>query len=385
MEKVALCIGIGNYQFATKLSNPLNDACDIANKLEKLGYSVTRSENLDRKGLLKAIIKFQQKSEIAETSVIYYAGHGIQNNGSNYLVPIDANPNSEFELEIYCIPIDRLVSQVDVDYLKTKILIFDSCRSNPFSRVWSRGAEFLGFAPILAPSGTLIAFSTSPGKTASDGQNKNGLYTEALLTEISKTDLSIIQVFQNVRQKVLYKSQNQQLPWESTSLLGDFYFNPKTFNPSDKRILAIRKLTARIDGALYKFDKENIDIDDESSEGGVIYRYSANSKLIKIEKQLFFESGRQFEDVYIENDLPIYYREARHEYNVPFYISEEGAEEEGIEPFDENKTKIEINEYFIHDNILIGINKIEDVENQSIDAQTKNAVMSDVNKLINQC
>lgn len=387
MNKTALCIGISDYDFASKLKNPLNDTDDIGGKLSKLGFEITLVKNPDRIGLLREINNYKEKALLADVSVIYYAGHSIQSNGINFIIPKDANPQNEAELDFFCISIDSLVPQDQHDDYKTNIFIFDACRDNPFSRTWSRSTStrFLGFAPILAPSGTLIAFSTSPGKAASDGKNRNGLYTESLLSEITKPDLSIIQVFQNVRQKVLFQSNNEQLPWESTSLLGDFYFNSKAFNLSDTKIISIRKNVANTEESIFMFEKKEIDIMDESTEDGMIFKYSFEGKIKKIERQLFFESGRFFEDIYFKNNYPIYYRVSKHKYNVPFNINEDLAAEIGSESFDENKTRIDIEEYFISDNSLIGINKIEENDSQEIDKALNEKVIKEIKRIIEQC
>lgn len=382
--KIALCIGIDDYDFASKLKNPLNDTRDIQSKLVELGYDVILSENKDRIGLLRDINDFKNTSKNADTSVVFYAGHGIQSNGINYLIPKDANPQNDRELDIFCIRLNELIETDSIDEYKTNILIFDSCRNNPFERTWSRSTAFLGFAPILAPSGTLIAFSTSPGKTASDGNGNNGLYTGALLTEITKSDLSIIQVFQNVRQKVLFYSKNQQLPWESTSLLGDFYFNPKSFNPSDSRIIFIRRLIANMESENFKFDKKESDIMDESSEGGVIYSNLLDGELKYMEKQLFFEMGRLFEDIYFNENSPVYYRVTEHSYNVPMYIDKEQADEIGSDYFDESKTKINIKEYFIENNLVIGFNKIEDKVSGDKEFTNSDSIMKQINHIVEQ-
>lgn len=384
MNKVAICIGISEYDFALGLKNPVNDANDMNVKLIELGFNVSLVENQNRIEIIRAIIHFKKKAKDSDVTLIYYAGHGIQNNGVNYLIPKDANPQTESEIDIFCIRIDELVSQDALSENKTNILIFDACRNNPFSRTWNRSSSSSGFAPILAPSGTLIAFSTSPGKTASDGVNDNGLYTDALLNEIAKPDLSIIQVFQNVRQKVLYTSYNNQLPWESTSLLGYYYFNPLSFNPTDLRIITIRKQVAKINESTYRFDKKEIDVMDESTEGGSIYSYSENEQLKKLEKQLFFESGRYFQDVFIENDNPIYYRISKHEYNVPFSIDSELAAEIGLESFDESKTKICIDEYFIYDSIIIGVNKISDKKSIELDKKQSVMILNEIETIITQ-
>ena len=385
MNKTALCIGISDYDFASKLKNPLNDADDVGGMLSELGFKITLVKNSDRIELLREINNYKEKALLADVSVIYYAGHGIQSNGINYIIPKDANPQNEAELNFFCISIDSLIPQDQHDDFKTNIFIFDACRDNPFSRTWSRSTRFLGFAPILAPSGTLIAFSTSPGKAASDGKNRNGLYTGSLISEIKKPELSIIQLFQNVRQKVLFQSNNVQLPWESTSLLGDFYFNPKAFNLSDTKIISIRKNVANTEESIFKFEKKEIDNMDESTEGGVIIKYSFEGEIKKIEKQLFFETGRLFEDIYFKNSYPIYYRVSKHNYNVPFNIDEDLAAEIGSESFDENKTRIDIEEYFISDNSLICINKIEENNYLEIDDALNEKVIKEIKRIIEQC
>jgi hypothetical protein len=384
MTKIALSIGIDNYDFASKLKNPLNDARDIKTNLVELGYDVILSENKDRIGLLRDINDFKKASKNADSSIIFYAGHGIQSNGINYLIPKDGNPTGENELDIFCIRINELIEQDSIENYKTNILIFDSCRDNPFERTWDRSIKSLGFAPILAPSGTLIAFSTSPGKTASDGNGNNGLYTEALLVEIAKPDLSIIQVFQNVRQKVLFYSNNQQLPWESTSLLGDFYFNSQTFNSSDARILFIRKIIAKVENESFRFSKEEYEAMEESSEGGVIYTNKLDGELKHIEKQLFFEMGRYFEDVYFNDSKPIYYRVTTHRYNVPMYITKESAEEMGTDYFNESKTTITTKEYFIENNLVIAYNKIEDKPPEKKTSINSDSILEQIKEIIKQ-
>lgn len=382
--KKALCIGIAEYSFADKLKNPINDANDVSTKLLSLGYETTVVKNPTRVEFLREVRLFEQGLIDAEVSVIFYAGHGIQSKGINYLIPIDANPKSEQELDIFCIKLDDIINQETVNLEKVNLLILDACRNNPFERTWSRGMNLVGFAPVLAPSGTLISFSTSPQNTASDGSGNNGLFTEAFLTEISKPDLSIIQVFQNVRQKVLFASNNNQLPWESTSLLGDFFFNPKSFNPTDIRIIQIRKQVALIEQNLHKYKKSEISAMEESTEGGVIFIYNDHGTNVKIEKQIFGEGGRWFQDIYLNDNFPFFYRISNHSYNVPFYIEKEDAEEMGIQAFDENKTRIDIEEYFIEEYNVIGHNIVS--ENDSIDDsfQLDNTILKEIDKVLKQ-
>jgi hypothetical protein len=385
MKRIALCIGIAEYDFALNLRNPVNDAQDIGVALKDLGFEVLVIDNSSRVEMLRAIKAFQQQSIDSEVSLVYFAGHGLQCDGINYLVPSDANPQNETELDIYCINANELVIQDKPQENKVNLYIFDACRDNPFSRSWSRSNNLVGFAPILAPSGTLIAFSTSPGKTASDGVLRNGLYTESLLQQISKKELPIIQMFQIVRQNVLIKSNNSQLPWESTSLLGDFYFDPQSFNPLDTRIIKIRKEVSKLDESLFSFEKIEYEASTESSEGGVIFKYMSNSEIQKIEKQLYFEWGKYFQDLYFIKGEPLFYREVAHEYNVPINADEELLKELGHDEFDEDKTKILLREYFIEHNDIIGFNKLVENDKPEINEYVIDKVNKNISSLIESC
>lgn len=360
MKKIALCIGLNEYQYASKLRNTVNDANDMYKSLDKLGFSITLSINKDRINLIRDIYKFNDESKHANVSLVYFAGHGIQANGVNYLVPIDANPKSENELNIFCIKLEDLIDTNNTSN-KVNIIILDSCRNNPFDRSWKRSYASIGLSPIIAPSGTLIAFSTSPGKTASDGNKKNGLYTEALLSEILKPDISILQLFQKVRQKVVFYSNNEQVPWESTSLIDDFYFNSTSYDFYDPRIIKIKKHLQDSANMSYLYERKELFIGNESTEGGCIYTNTYKNETKHIEKQLFYEMGRTFEDIYFHNNKVIFYRYTKHKYNVPCYISEESAREYNTDYFDEKKTQIIIKEFYICDNEVIGQNIIEDV------------------------
>lgn len=127
-------------------------------------------------------------------------------------------------MEYDCVQADRVLAVMEASGAKVNIMILDACRNNPFERSWTRAASGRGLAYMNAPGGTLIAYATAPGSTASDGSGKNGLYTSAILESIKIPNLTILQMFQNVRSIVSQKSNKQQYPWESTSLTGDFYF-----------------------------------------------------------------------------------------------------------------------------------------------------------------
>ncbi|MEO5599908.1 MAG: caspase family protein [Cyclobacteriaceae bacterium] len=162
-----------------------------------------------------------------DVGLFYFAGHGVQVKGSNYLIPVDANLKNERTVEYDCVQVDRILSHMENAKTSVNVLILDACRNNPFERNWGRDLSQRGFAVMDAPKGSLIAYSTSPGKTASDGEGKNGLYTGELISEIKTVNLTVTQLFQKVRKAVMEKSKDTQVPWESTSLTADFYFNRK--------------------------------------------------------------------------------------------------------------------------------------------------------------
>jgi hypothetical protein len=222
-KKMALVIGNGNY-IQSILANPESDARAMKTALQNVGFTVIECENLDKSSMLKAIDDFGSNLKNNDVGLFYYAGHGIQSKGYNYLIPVDAKLKSESEIEYDCVQADRILALLEASGTKVNIIILDACRNNPFERSWTRTATGRGLAFMNAPTGTLIAYATSPGSTASDGSGKNGLYTSAILESIQKPDITIIQMFQNVRSIVSEKSSKQQIPWESTSLTGDFYF-----------------------------------------------------------------------------------------------------------------------------------------------------------------
>jgi hypothetical protein len=225
-KRIALVIGNGTYN-ASILANPENDARAVADVLQKLGFTVFKYENLDQSSMKREIDEFGDKLKGNDVGLFYYAGHGIQAKGYNYLIPVDAHLKTEEEVDYDCVRADRVLSMMESSGTKVNIIILDACRNNPFERSWTRSAAGMGLAFMNAPKGTLIAYATAPGSTASDGSGNNGLYTSAILQSILIPNITIIEMFQNVRNIVAGKSDNEQIPWESTSMTGDFYFNLK--------------------------------------------------------------------------------------------------------------------------------------------------------------
>lgn len=230
-KRLALVVGNGSYTHSMELANPVNDARAMKEALTKVGFEVDEYENLDQAGLKRAIDRFGDKLKQYSVGLFFYAGHGIQSKGSNYLIPVNAEIQSEQQVEYDCVQADRVLGQMEAAGSKINIVILDACRNNPFERSWSRAIGGTGLAFMNAPSGSLIAYSTSPGRTASDGSGSNGLYTSALLENIKNPGINILQMFQNVRRTVASRSDKQQIPWESTSLTNDFFF---VNNPANK-------------------------------------------------------------------------------------------------------------------------------------------------------
>lgn len=223
-KRIALLIGNGDYQGGGDLPNPVNDVRAMQRSLASLGFEVLKYENCDKKSLLKAIDEFGRRLPGHSVGLVFYAGHGIQVDGENYLVPTDARLSNKNDVNYDCVATGRILGRLEDSGTKTNIVILDACRDNPFERSWSRSTKGSGLAFMNAPSGTLVAYATSPGATAADGSGSNGVYTEALLQTIQTPNLTIEEVFKRVRSRVKERTGGKQTPWESTSLEGSFYF-----------------------------------------------------------------------------------------------------------------------------------------------------------------
>jgi uncharacterized caspase-like protein len=220
-KRVALVIGNGKYPGAP-LRNPVNDARDVAAALKKLGFEVIERFDVPQKEMNRAITQFGARLSGDTAALFYYAGHGIQVRGKNYLVPVDAQIASEASVRSETVDVDALLEQLGTSPLN--IVILDACRNNPFERRF-RGTGG-GLAQMDAPKGTLIAYATAPGKVALDGEGRNGLYTQELLKQMQTPGLSVESMFKRVRAGVARATGDNQMPWEASSLTGEFFFNP---------------------------------------------------------------------------------------------------------------------------------------------------------------
>ena len=235
-QRLALVIGNGAYRDAP-LPNPANDAADMAKALQASGFTVIRRENATLREMHLALREFGDRLDRRGTGIFYFAGHGMQVRGRNYLIPVDADIAREDEVAFAALDLGAVMEKLDSAKNPVNIVILDACRNNPFGDRVQVSAK--GLAQIDAPPGTLIAFATAPGSTAADGGGRNGLYTQHLLGAMAKPGAPIEEVFKAVRAGVRADSRNVQIPWESTSLESAFMFraapSPK---PAPPRVAA---------------------------------------------------------------------------------------------------------------------------------------------------
>ncbi len=223
-NRVALVIGNGAYAEAP-LKNPVNDAIDIAQKLKKFGFDVTLKTNVELRGPESAVRSFGKSLRNGGTGLFYFAGHGIQVKGRNYLIPIGAVLESEGDVKYEAVDAGLVLAKMEDARNKLNIVILDACRNNPFARSFRSASA--GLARMDAPTGSLVAYATAPGSVAADGDGRNGVYTKHLLKNMDTPGLTIEKILKNVRIGVLHETGERQVPWESSSLTGDFYFATK--------------------------------------------------------------------------------------------------------------------------------------------------------------
>ncbi|MFT4928682.1 MAG: putative caspase-like protein [Phenylobacterium sp.] len=224
-HRLALVIGNSHYNHINPLSNPKNDAADMASALKRLGFEVIVHQNSTHQAMEQAVADFgQQLQQRKGVGLFYYAGHGIQADGKNYLLPIDANIRKPSDIKFEAMDAGLLLKELAFADNRLNMVILDACRDNPFAASFRSVSR--GLAQIDAPFGTLLAYATAPGNVAADGTGRNGTYTEKLLTHLESPGLKVEELFKKVRQDVIRQTNRAQIPWESSSLVGDFYFVP---------------------------------------------------------------------------------------------------------------------------------------------------------------
>jgi hypothetical protein len=232
-RRVAFVVGNGAYKNVQPLPNPAIDAKSMARVLRNVGFDVVEGTNLTRDKMTERLLEFGKKAQGADVALFFYAGHGIAINGTNYLLPVDADLKSEMEVKMgSAINIDTTLDQTMGD-AKVKLVFLDACRDNPFAAKIRSAASTrsvnvqIGLAEMKSGEGTLIAFATGPGQTALDGQEgTNSPFTRALMANIAAPGVEIQQAMTKVRAQVNEETNKGQLPWGHTNLIGAVYLNP---------------------------------------------------------------------------------------------------------------------------------------------------------------
>ena len=252
-KRLALVIGNANYDKGP-LENPVNDARLIANTLDSLNFDVILKENISTKTeFIRSIREFGMKRPDYDVAFVYYAGHGIQIENENFLLPINEEFTSEYDVLDFGVSVQNIMRYLESQTDEVNILILDACRDNPYESTWNttRSLKGSGLAKIPAPTGSLIAFSTDAGQTAPDGDGENSVYTLSLAKNMLIEDISIDQVFRNVRSEVLTETDGMQRPVEATQLTGQsFYLLPNDYKDELDEIDRILLENKNIDKAL---------------------------------------------------------------------------------------------------------------------------------------
>ena len=282
-QRIALVIGNSTYSSAP-LKNPVNDATDVAATLKSLGFNVILKTNATKREMGSAVEEFGKRLKGQDVGLFYYAGHGVQLSGANYLIPVSAKINEETDIEYEAIDAGRILATMYNAKSRVNIVILDACRDNPYVRSFRSATR--GLAIIAkAPMGTIVSYSTSPGDVARDGKDRNSPYTSFLIQYMKEPGLSIEQVFKNVRQKLNRETRGKQIPWELSSLQGEFYFVPgadrtaKDINPPDKIVID------NAESATDTLDEETMKLEDEDRK--------LEKEKVLLEKKKALENKRQ--------------------------------------------------------------------------------------------
>jgi hypothetical protein len=224
-RRVALVIGNATYKI-NPLKNPVNDSTDMARSLRSVGFDVIEANNTTLAQMREATRRFADKLGNSDVGLVYYSGHGVEVKGKNYLIPVNADIKREYEVVDQAFDASQFLEMMDnirgPNNKRVNILIVDACRNNELQRSWRSTNN--GLARMDAPGGTFISFATAPGRVAADGIGRNSPYTKHLLQALKQPNVPIEQVFKVVRRNVMEETKGEQIPWENSSLVGDFYF-----------------------------------------------------------------------------------------------------------------------------------------------------------------
>ena len=278
VPKFALLIGNSNYSGNRRsLNNPVNDIKLMAKNLRRLGFDVKQYADLDRNQMMKAIAEFAEGLPAGATSLVFYAGHGMQIGGASYLVPVDMVVTSEQSAALRAYPLKTLLERVATSKSSVNIVVLDACRDNPFqpnNPVRYRNFSNLGLAPVQAPTGTIVAYSTAPGQLAADGREANSIYTSTLADVILEPKLSIEAIFKRVSEQVRKKSLDDQIPWYESSLNQEYFFLP----PDGVTVVAGRTFREGEANPGEKSRKRGVEKSTQSSTDELWYRSMTESE-----------------------------------------------------------------------------------------------------------
>jgi tetratricopeptide (TPR) repeat protein len=232
--------------------------------------------------------------------LFYYAGHGLQVSGENYLIPVDAVLDSEKDVNYEALPVGKIQNAMEEAETDVNIIILDACRNNPFGRRWNRSNEIQGLAPIQALTGSFIAFATAPGQYAEDGEGRNGTFTSYILQHIKTPNLSIEELFKRVRQGVSGKTEKRQIPWDSSSLIGDFSFNSQAnnvaVNTTPTPIPTPTNTTIDSNNAIAYLERGNDYLDSEQYDKALV-EYNQAIKLDPNYAEAYYKRGNVYYDL----------------------------------------------------------------------------------------
>lgn len=256
--RVALVIGNSDYQNVSRLKNPANDATAMATALKGLGFTVVEGRDLTRAAFEASLRKFAGLVEDAEAAVVFYAGHGVQVDGHNWLIPVDASLNTERDLGSGSIALTRVLDVLE-RAKRVRIVFLDACRDNPMAGLSGAAARAprvgSSLARVEAGMGTIISYSTAPGEVASDGAGAHSPFAAALLESIALPGLDVLTLLTRVRAKVMAETSKQQTTWESSALVGDFFFKPGGRPPPPSvSIAGVRAARPALSSKIYATD-----------------------------------------------------------------------------------------------------------------------------------
>lgn len=262
--RIALIIGNSAYPGNMALANPSNDAKDMSAVLRNMGFGVIEVRDATREQMQAAVERASQELKGKQgVGMLFYAGHGLQLDWHNFMIPVDAKLNSAADVPKQTVDIEAVMNSFKSAGNRMNIVVLDACRDNPFSS--GKTSSGKGLAPLDAPTGTFLAYATAPGNVAADGTGRNGLYTGYLLKELQKPTAKIEEIFKRVRFAVRKESGGAQVPWETTSLEDDFVFN--------SGIKKIVKLSDEDKAKQYDTEKSDWDKIKESKEVNDYYAF----------------------------------------------------------------------------------------------------------------